>query len=340
MLADYDNLEYESVYGDGPLDSREPLYHSEPFWIEVNRHPGYQSKTATFVANYSQICIDLSVTGNSEVRVATRFDPAEFYIFAEQNISDIISQYTAIVGRPWLKPRYALGYGQGCYGYDTRKKVEKSVAAYEKNMFPLDTMHIDVDMQKEYRTFTVNQDGNKFPNPDAMFSYLRKKGVKCCTNITPFINGEKDDDYKTLQELIEKEYYVSDERLLKGTVVGFQDQRYQCYEKGKLLVSDPNVDRPSFKDEYVFEDSFNRKVPYHGGVNYGKNLGKSGYYPDLNRKEVRDWWGKQYKDLIKFGLEFVWQDMTSPAISKEYGDMKSCVHKLIHLLTHCRSDIR
>ncbi|KAL8792282.1 MAG: hypothetical protein Q9195_005161 [Heterodermia aff. obscurata] len=325
----YDNLEYESVYGNGPLDSREPLYHSEPFWIEVNRHPEYQSKTATFVANYSQICIDLGVTSNSEIRVATRFDPAEFYIFAEQNVSDIISQYTAIVGRPWLKPRYALGYGQGCYGYDTREKVEKSVAAYEENKFPLDTMHIDVDMQKEYRTFTVDQDEHKFPNPDAMFSDLRGKGVKCCTNITPFINGEKDDNYKTLQELIKKKYYVSDERLLKGTVVGFQDQRYQCYEKGALLVSDPNVDRPSFGDQYVFGDSFNRKAPYHGGVNYGKNLGKSGYYPDLNRKEVRKWWGEQYKDLINFGLEFVWQDMTSPAISKEYGDMKSFPCRLL-----------
>ena len=333
MSADYDNLEYESVYGNGPLDSREPLYHSEPFWIEANRHPGYQSKTATFVANYSQICVDLGKTSNSKIRIATRFDPAEFYIFAEKDVSNIISQYTAIVGRPSLKPRYALGYGQGCYGYDNRKKVEDSVAAHKKNKFPLDTMHIDVDLQREYRTFTVDQNENKFPNPAAMFSELREEGVKCCTNITPFINGEKDDDYKTLREMIAREYYVRDERVLKGTVVGFQDQRYMCYEKGKLLVSDPNVDRPGFKDKYIFEDFFNqgsdkkKKAPYHGGVNYGKNLGKPGYYPDLNRKEVRYWWGEQYKDLIAFGLEFVWQDMTSPAISKEYGDMKSCVLK-------------
>lgn len=47
-----------------------------------------------------------------------------------------------------------------------------------------------------------------------------------------------------------------------------------------------------------------------------------GHYPDLNRKDVRLWWGEQYKDLISLGLEFVWQDMTSPCMGASYGDMK------------------
>lgn len=49
---------------------------------------------------------------------------------------------------------------------------------------------------------------------------------------------------------------------------------------------------------------------------------KAGFYPDLNRKEVRDWWGTQYSYLMDSGLEFVWQDMTTPAIHTSYGDMK------------------
>ena len=291
-------MEYHSIYGNGPLDSREPLYHSEPFWIEVNGCPGFQSKTATFVANYSQICVDLGKTNDSEIRIATRFDPADFYIFAEKDVSQIIKQYTAIVGRSWLKPRYALGYGQGCYGYDTRKKVENSVKGYRDHGFPLDTMHIDIDLQEGYRTFTIDQTPDKFPHPKEMFSELREQGVKCCTNITPFINSEKSETYKTLNEMLRQDYFVPDERYLKGTVAKSQDQRYLCYENGELVVSDPNVDRPGFPDDYVFEDSFNggpskRNLPYHGGVNYGKYLGRPGFYPDLNRKDVRTWWGKQ-----------------------------------------------
>lgn len=328
-------MEYESVYGNGPLDSREPLYHSDPFWIETNRSPGFQSKTGTFVANYSQICVDLGKTAPSETRIATRFGPADFYVIAEKDIPRIVTIYTALVGRSWLKPRYALGYGQGAYGYDTEKKLKDCVSDYKKSIFPLDTLHIDVDIQEEYRTFTIDTSAAKFPNPGKMFSDFRQDGVKCCTNITPFINGEKCESYETLNEMIHNKYYVADERYLHGTVSGFQDQRYLCYEFGKVVVSDPNVDRPGFKDHYVFEDCFNRgeSVPYHGGVNYGKDLGKPGHYPDLNREKVQKWWGEQYKKLIELGLEFTWQDMTSPSIAKEYGDMKSCVYP-VYVVCH------
>ena len=323
--VDYDNMKYESVYGNGPLDSREPLYHSSPFWIEANRSPGYRSKTGTFVANYSQTCIDLGTTNSSTIRVATRFGPADFFVIAEEDISHILLQFSAIVGRSWLKPRYALGYGQGAYGYDTKEKVIESAKRYKKSAFPLDTMHIDVDIQEEYRTFTVDTRDGKFPDPKAMFSDLRKDGVKCCTNITPFINSEKCESYETLVQMLREKYYVQDERYLHGTVVGFQDQRYLSYESGNIVASDPNVDRPGFKDGYKFEDVFNTGLPYHGGISYGEKLGKPGFYPDLNRKEVRKWWGKQYGKLIELGLEFVWQDMTTPSIAKEYGDMKSYV---------------
>lgn len=43
----------------------------------------------------------------------------------------------------------------------------------------------------------------------------------------------------------------------------------------------------------------------------------------MNNKEVRKWWGKQYQYLFECGLDFVWQDMTSPCIAEQYGDMKS-----------------
>jgi alpha-glucosidase (family GH31 glycosyl hydrolase) len=55
------------------------------------------------------------------------------------------------------------------------------------------------------------------------------------------------------------------------------------------------------------------------------NCRQAGYYPDLNRQEVREFWGRQYEALFDAGLEFVWQDMTSPSIAVCYGDMKGLV---------------
>ncbi len=58
-------------------------------------------------------------------------------------------------------------------------------------------------------------------------------------------------------------------------------------------------------------------------------LGTPGHYPDLARSEVREWWGKQYKYLFEMGLEFVWQDMTTPAIRSTRGDMRSFPFRLL-----------
>jgi alpha-glucosidase (family GH31 glycosyl hydrolase) len=45
----------------------------------------------------------------------------------------------------------------------------------------------------------------------------------------------------------------------------------------------------------------------------------------LNNEDVREWWGQQYEDLFAMGLEFVWQDMTTPAIHESFGDMKGYI---------------
>ena len=58
-------------------------------------------------------------------------------------------------------------------------------------------------------------------------------------------------------------------------------------------------------------------------------LRQAGYYLDLNREDIRDFWGKQYKPLFDVGLEFVWQDMTTPAVAVGYGDMKGFVTSCI-----------
>jgi alpha-glucosidase len=56
-----------------------------------------------------------------------------------------------------------------------------------------------------------------------------------------------------------------------------------------------------------------------------KEMIQPGHYVDLNTEENRVWWGKQYEELFDLGLEFVWQDMTTPSIGEAYGDMKGYV---------------
>ncbi|KAG8709468.1 hypothetical protein FRC12_001227 [Ceratobasidium sp. 428] len=337
LIADYfnyDNMTYSQVYGQGPLDSREPLYHSEPFWMEVAQHPGHLLKVATFVDNFSQVCLDIGSKHSSMVRVVTRFNSMQLCVVSSDSISGLINSYTSIVGRPRLKPRYVLGYHQGCYGYDHSDKIRNVVDGYRNADFPLDGIHIDVDFQRNYKTFTVDE--SSFSSPQDFFSELKDQGIKCSTNITPFINGDEDPYYSTLQEGLRKGYFVKDKRYIgEGGPTCANEDRYMLYRGGHMnefqasdLSQEPRIHYQP-PDHVELSTTWNTEAPFRGGVWYGEDLGKPGYYPDLNREEVRDWWGKQYDHLIKLGLEFVWQDMTSPCMGASYGDMRSFPFRLL-----------
>ncbi|KAK0653238.1 Alpha-glucosidase 2 [Lasiodiplodia hormozganensis] len=324
----FDNMRYNNIYAKGPEEAAEPLYHSEPFWIELNRHPGYLSQVATFVDNYSHVCLDIGKTDDSLLRIATRFNSFQGVFMAGNNTAEITRLYTSIVGKPRLMPRYVLGYHQGCYGYDRQWKVEEAVRKYRENGFPLDGMHIDVDIQRGYRTFTI--DRSRFPEPEQMFLGLRKQGVRCSTNITPVIRCTPDEKYAPLNEGMAGDHFVLDRRLIDPSAPTCVDQRYMQYGNADLYFTNPNdVGRRPYPDDYDFAAHFNKAVPFHGGVSYGDGQGAPGHYPNLNNRATREWWGKQYKGLFDAGLEFVWQDMTSPCIGEAYGDMKSWPFRLL-----------
>lgn len=314
----FDNMRYRQVYNQGPLDCREPLYHSDPFFFEFNVLVNKDSVNAIFIDNPGQLLIDVGYLNTDRYMFGSRFGNMDYYFFIGHTPAEVIDSFTSIVGRSRLKPRYCLGYHQGCYGYDTRAAVEWAVDKYREYKIPLDGMHIDVDIQHNYQTFTIDE--GKFPNPKEMFSNLKKKGIKCSTNITPVISNE-DENYSTYTQARKNGYFVMDKRYEPNDP---ESRRYQLYGGG--YEYQPN------KNDYV--EGFNSGQPFIGGVYYGddstgKQLGTVGHYADLGREDVRKWWGTQYKYLFEMGLEMVWQDMTTPAIRDYRGDMKGFPFRLL-----------
>lgn len=84
---DYDNMRYRQVYDQGPTDAREPLYHSEPFWIELNAQQTFKSKVATFIDNYSHLCMEFAVNNAGRITTGTRFGAMQYYIIAGNDFS-------------------------------------------------------------------------------------------------------------------------------------------------------------------------------------------------------------------------------------------------------------
>ena len=315
----YDNMRYRQVYNRGPLEEREPLYHSDPFFMEVNGLQGEDSCYGVFIDNASETLLDMGYYRSNEYRIGIRYGDLDFYVMAGANCADVIKTFSNIIGTARLIPRYALGYHQGCYGYECRGDVEETVERYRQAGIPLDGIHIDVDIQRNYKTFTI--DTQKFPDPEQMFASLRARGIKCSTNITPIISNRDAGDYGTYQEGVERDFFVADERYDPNNPAGRVYYKYASGERYEL----------DFQDH---EGNYNSGKPFVGEVYYGndgqgRELGTTGCYPDFNRKEVREWWGTQYQYLFDMGLEMVWQDMTTPCIRDTRGDMLSFPSRLL-----------
>lgn len=157
----FDNMRYKSIYGVGAQDTREPLYHSNPFFLEFHGSPTTkQGVQATFVNSPSQILMDVGHTYSDQLRIATMYGDFDLGFFIGADSKEVLSKYTTVSGKARLKPKFVLGYHQGGYGYEDTQSMLDVVNGYGDNDIPLDGLHVDVDVQNYYRTFTMNE--NKY----------------------------------------------------------------------------------------------------------------------------------------------------------------------------------
>lgn len=306
----FDNFSYggPSLGDAGPLNPTEPLYCSIPLLIEANPFPsgsfaGPAYACGVFLDNTAQTFINVSALSNMDRKyyLGSLYNELDYYFFAGDGVRNVLAQYTTLTGRSPMPPRYVFGLHQGAYGYYDRFKLAQAASSYRAARIPCDGLHIDVDFQDNYRTFTHSE--IKFPNAAQFFATLHSIGFKMSTNVTPIITTNESDE--------------------TGKSSAYQAR--VNLNGARALISDTRAGTgPS-------------PSPYEAGVNYGFNRGSNPYanayppltinrsgtiplsapgnYPDFGLQAARDIWGQQYAHLINdLGLDIIWQDMTCPAI--------------------------
>jgi alpha-glucosidase len=293
----------------GPLNPAEPLYASIPFLIEINRAPrgSYAGRPycyGLFFDNVSQsfftICDEKHADAGGRYAFGAMFGELDYYVFLGNTVPDVLCQFTNLTGRSAMPPRYAFGFHQGCYGYYDRARLESVARAHRDARIPLDGLHIDIDLQDNYRVFTHSE--TKFPRAAEMIADLHASGFRCSTNVTPLVTHNPLDE--------------------RGEMAPFL-QRHELLRLGGLLY-DVRAGREPGERLFAASISYgaNRAVnpysypplaPNRDGVT---PLGAGINYPDLGRPEVRAAWARQYEHLLKnLGIDMIWQDMMCPAAS-------------------------
>ncbi len=301
----YDNYHYSDNIprvipeneNSGPLNPNIPLYQSSPFLMEYNPTPkgdfaGGPYCYGILFDNTSQSYFNLY--DDNSYYFGALYGELDYYFFAGGNAEGVLNEFTRLTGRTCLKPKYVFGYHQGGYGYryNTRDLLLERAREYRDRQIPIDGLHIDIDIQDNYRTFTNRQ--KNFPDPKGMLDELHQMGYKCSTNITPYISNGPDENNN------DTPYPTRDSGLRENVFV---------------------IDRRVDEDGSVIKDT---DEAFLGAIWYGGNgpdaRGGPGYYPDFGSLRVQEWWGNQYQSLVDWGMDMIWQDMTTPAMDERCGE--------------------
>ena len=125
----------------------------------------------------------------------------DLYVLEGESPADIVKQFRKMIGRSYIPPKFALGFGQSRWGYNTKEDFVRVAENYRKNHLPIDMIYMDIDYMEEYKDFTVNQE--EFGDFSAFVEAMKEKNIR----LVPIIDaGVK----------IEEGYPVYEEGIAQG----------------------------------------------------------------------------------------------------------------------------
>lgn len=131
----------------------------------------------------------------------------DLYVIEGETVKDIVHQFRQIIGRSYIPPKWAFGYGQSRWGYKNEDDVREVVASFENNGIPLDSIYLDIDYMSCYKDFTVNQEA--FPDLKALITECKEKGV----HIVPIIDAgiKIEEGYSIYEEGVNNNFFCKNE---------------------------------------------------------------------------------------------------------------------------------
>ena len=196
---------YESNCTDDPqhTEDKHSLYGAHNFLILDG-----ESRLGIFVDTPSRVVFDIGYTDRRTLRIAPRTPDFELYLISGESPDDIVRQFRKLVGRSYIPPLWAFGYGQSRWGYSSAEEIRQVVKEYRENHIPMDSVYLDIDYMERYKDFTVNQE--TFPDFAAFVEEMKKENI----HLVPIIDGgvKKEDGYDVYEEGKEKGYFCKDEQ--------------------------------------------------------------------------------------------------------------------------------
>ena len=146
---------------------------------------------------------DIGYTRRDTMQIKAAKNDLTVYIITGENEKDIVKQFRGIIGRSYIPPLWAFGYGQSRWGYKNEADIREVAAKYKAAGIPLDSIYLDIAYMERYKDFTVDE--KRFPDLKGLAADMQAEGI----HLVPIIDaGVKiEDGYSVYEEGVEKNYF-------------------------------------------------------------------------------------------------------------------------------------
>ena len=179
-------------------DTTPSLYSSHNFIIiDGTQHFG------TFFDTPSKVIFEIDYEKSGQVKVICETCDMKVYSVEGESSYQITREFLQAIGRSYIPPLWAFGYGQSRFGYKKEADFREVIEGYEKAGIPLDYICMDIDYMQKYTDFTVNK--KRFPDLKAFAAECKEKGIRLVPIVDAGVKIEPGN--KVYEEGVKKGYF-------------------------------------------------------------------------------------------------------------------------------------
>ena len=147
---------------------------------------------------------DLGYTRGDTAAITSENGDLSVYVIEGENLTAICREFRGLIGRSYLPPKWAFGYIQSRWGYESDPELRQVVKEHRDRHIPLDGVCMDIDYMDDYKDFTWDE--KKFPDLKKFNQDMRDEHIRLIPIIDAGVKQLK--GYDTCDEGLEKGYFV------------------------------------------------------------------------------------------------------------------------------------
>ncbi len=183
-------------------EEKRSLYGAHNFVILSGEHT-----FGIFVDYPSRLTFDIGYTRMDTMTISCENADLYLYVIEGGTPYEIVKQFRKIIGRSYIPPKFAFGFGQSRWGYRTKEDYREVAEGYRSNHIPIDMIYMDIDYMQDYKDFTVNEEN--FPDFPAFVKEMKDQNIRLIPIIDAGVKVEE--GYKVYEEGIKNGYFCKRE---------------------------------------------------------------------------------------------------------------------------------